>query len=324
MPLFRIDPTTDGASLAAPPTVLVVGNFDGVHRGHQAVLAQARAEAQAEGLAVSVLTFHPHPAGVLGRGEPPVLTTLERKAELMDREGVLRVYARTFDRAFAATSPDAFARDLLVGLLRARVVVVGADFRFGAQRAGDFATLTALGDARGFAALSAAIASDARAPYKSSRARDAVASGDLGEALHVLGRPHSFAGTVVHGDARGRTLGFPTANLEGIAEVLPPNGVYAVTVDDWQGARSRALGKGIMNIGVRPTVGGDLARRVEVHVLDLDRDLYGAALRVHLHARLRDEQRFAGLDALKAQIARDADAGRAALAHVTPADGRFG
>jgi riboflavin kinase/FMN adenylyltransferase len=319
-----VDDATRPEALGASPTVLVIGNFDGVHKGHQAVLADARRVADARALPVSVLTFTPHPAGVLGRGEPPVLTPLERKAELLLRCGASRVYARKFDMGFAAWSPERFVRDLLVGLLHTKVVVVGADFRFGAQRAGDFAMLGRLGGELGFEAKTTAIASDDRAPYKSSRARSAVVAGDLDEAKAVLGRPHSIAGTVVHGDARGRTIGFPTANLEGVVELLPPNGVYAVTVDERTGAGPRALAKGVMNVGVRPTVGGGDARRVEVHLFDLDRDLYGATLRVHLVARLRDERKFDGLDALKAQIARDAEEARRALASVEPVDGAFG
>jgi riboflavin kinase/FMN adenylyltransferase len=324
MSLLLLDDTTARASLGAVDTILVIGNFDGVHRGHQAVLASARAAGRARGLPVSVLTFHPHPAGVLGRGEPPMLTTLERKTELMVRCGVSRVYARKFDLAFAAWPPERFVEELLVDVLRAKVVVVGADFRFGAKRAGDFAMLERLGAASGLSAMSAAIAQDERGPYKSSRARSAVAAGDLAEAAHVLGRPHSFAGTVVHGDARGRTIGFPTANLGGVVELLPPNGVYAVVVDEKREGAARALAKGVMNIGVRPTVGGVDQRRVEVHLFDIARDLYGAELRVHLVARLRDEKKLSGLDALRAQITRDADEARAALAGIAPSEGRFG
>jgi riboflavin kinase/FMN adenylyltransferase len=324
MPLVLLDDTTDRAVLAAVDTVLVIGNFDGVHRGHQAVLANARRIAADRALPLGVLTFHPHPAGVLGRGEPPMLTTLERKAELMERAGVARVVGRTFDLVFAAWSPERFVEELLVDTLRAKVVVVGADFRFGAKRAGDFAMLERLGLAQGFSAVCAAIVSDERGPYKSSRARNAVAAGDLAEAAHVLGRFHSFEGIVVRGDARGRTIGFPTTNLEGIREVLPPNGVYAVVVDERREGSAVALAKGVMNVGVRPTVGGVDQRRVEVHLFDLDRDLYGSTLRVHVVARLRDEKKFSGLDALKVQIARDADEARAQLGPITPVHGRFG
>lgn len=319
-----VDDATRPEALGAFLTVLVIGNFDGVHKGHQAVLADAKHVADARGLPVSVLTFTPHPAGVLGRGEPPVLTTLERKAELLLRCGASRVYARKFDMAFAAWSPERFVRELLVGLLHTKVVVVGADFRFGAQRAGDFEMLGRLGDELGVEARTTAIASDDRAPYKSSRARSAVLAGDLDEAAAVLGRPHSLAGTVVHGDARGRTIGFPTANLEGVAELLPPNGVYAVTVDERTADGPRALAKGVLNVGVRPTVGAGDVRRIEVHLFDFDRDLYGATLRVHLVSRLRDERKFATLDALKDQIARDAEEARKKLASIDPVPHAFG
>src|SRR5262249_50968134 len=160
--------------------------------------------------------------------------------------GASRVYARKFDLAFSASPPERFVTELLVGILRAEVVVVGADFRFGAQRAGDLDLLSELGRRHGFTVTTTAIASDARAPFKSSRARNAVLAGDLDEVLAVLGRVHSIAGRVVHGDARGRTIGFPTANLEDVVEVLPPNGVYAVTVDERTEAGARALAKGVM------------------------------------------------------------------------------
>jgi len=301
-------PVDDATPLAPVPCALVVGNFDGVHRGHQAVLQQAVAEARADGLAPRVLTFDPHPAAVVGTGAPPLLTTLERRAELMGALGVDRVYVRRFDTAFAAWAPERFARDLVAGALHARVVVVGENFRFGARRAGDLGLLRGLGADLGYDVRVSAVASDERGPFSSTRARDAVAAGDLDEACRVLGRPHALSGVVARGDDRGRTIGFPTANLEGVAEMLPPDGVYAVRVDRGDGP----LGPGVTNIGVRPTVGGS-RRTIETHLLDFAGDLYGAPLRLHLSARLRGEHKFPSLDALKAQIARDVAAARGKL-----------
>jgi riboflavin kinase/FMN adenylyltransferase len=305
----------DGAtreSVAADPCVLVIGNFDGVHKGHQAVLHQAVDEARGANLAACALTFHPHPAEIVGAGAPPLLTSMRDRAVLMESLGVERVYVRRFDRAFAAWSPERFAVELVAGTLAARAVVVGQDFRFGAKRAGDLEQLRALGREHGFAVRVAGVASDASGPYSSTRVRDALAAGDLRAASAVLGRPHSLSGAVVHGDARGRTLGFPTANLANIVEMLPADGIYAVTVErrDDEGAVVPLDGTtrpvhGVMSIGVRPTIGTS-HRTVEAHLLGFAGDLYGANLRVALIARLRDEKKFASLDELKAQIARDA------------------
>jgi len=312
--LVRIDDATPVASLGARPCALVVGNFDGVHRGHQAVLGEAVEEARKLGLDACVLTFDPHPAGVVGRGAPPMLTTIERRVALVGEMGVDRVYVRRFDAAFAAWPPERFARELVAGALLARLVVVGQNFRFGAKRAGDLELLRALGRELGFEARVHAIASDARGPFSSTRARDAIGAGDLDEAARVLGRPHGLTGAVVHGDERGRQLGFPTANLDPVAEMLPPDGVYAVRVArrDDGGAGWHPLALGVTNIGVRPTVDGK-RRTVEAHLLDFTGDLYGARLRLDLVGRLRPETKFSSLDELKAQIARDVAAARHAL-----------
>jgi riboflavin kinase / FMN adenylyltransferase len=314
--LVAIDESTPLASLADRACAMVVGNFDGVHRGHQAVLHRVVADARAEGLSSSVLTFEPHPAAVVGRGAPPRLTTMDRRAELIGALGIACVYVRRFDAAFAAWPPERFVRDLVVGGLRARIVVVGENFRFGAKRSGDLALLRTLGEALSFEARLAPVASDARGPFSSTRARGAIAAGDLDEACRVLGRPHELSGLVVHGDERGRLLGFPTANLDRVVEMLPPDGVYAVTVDelDEQGGLARRLA-GVTNIGVRPTVAaaGGTTRTIETFLLDFAGDLYGRRLRLYLVARLRDERKFGSLDELKAQIARDVTEARAKL-----------
>ncbi len=323
----RID-DVPGGSLASRPgerSVVAVGNFDGVHRGHRSVVTAARAEAGGEGLTLRVLTFDPHPAVVLGRTPPPTLTTLPRKAELLRRVGVDEVCVKRFDLAFSLWSPERFVEELLARALGARVVVVGDNFRFGHKRAGDFAALTRLGEKLGFTAHSFPVQGDARGPFSSTRVRDAVARGDLADASEVLGRPHAVSGVVVRGDQRGRTIGFPTANLVEVPEVLPPNGVYAVLVDALDGTGgAAALGHGVMNIGVRPTVDHTGVRTLEVHLFDFDGDLYGRALRVHLVARLREERKFAGLAELQAQIARDVEEARAITRDFGPGQGAFG
>lgn len=284
-------------------TVVVTGNFDGVHRGHQALFVRALHEARDKDLIPVALTFDPHPRIVLGKGEPAMLTSTERRIELIRELGVAHVFVRRFDLAFAAWPAERFVEELLVGDLSARVVVAGDNFHFGARRAGDDALLQRMGPLLGFAAFTLE-ATDEKGPLSSSRVRDAIALGDLAEAAHVLGRPHSIAGTVVHGDHRGRTIGFPTANLDEVFEMVPPNGVYAVMVD--------GIGPGVMNIGVRPTVHTEARRTLEVHVFDFTGDLYGKTLRVQLIDKLRDERKFDGLPALQAQIAADVTRARAA------------
>jgi riboflavin kinase/FMN adenylyltransferase len=316
---------------------VAIGNFDGVHRGHQALLGDVAADAAARGTEPAVLTFAPHPLAVLGRPVPPVLTALARKLELVRRcAPAITPFVRRFDLAFAAQSPEAFVVETLVQRLRAEVVVVGQNFRFGKDRAGDFAELGRLGARHGFETRSHVIVGDAGGPWSSSRVREAITRGDLDDAARILGRPHTLSGVVVEGDRRGRTLGFPTCNLAGVAEALPPFGVYAVLVDVEvespldpaaldelapmpAAAPAALLARGVANIGVRPTVhAGEARPSVEVHLFDTSADLYGARLRVHLVARLRAEQRFAGLDALKDQIARDAAAARERLAELAP------
>jgi riboflavin kinase/FMN adenylyltransferase len=284
-------------------TTVVIGNFDGVHRGHQAVLKQARAIADRGGFRVVVLTFDPHPREVLGGNARPRLTTLQRRVELLRERGADEVVVEPFTLEFAAWSPERFARELLAARLGARAVVVGQNFRFGAKRAGDLEKLRELGVELGFSAAIAEVAGDAQGAFSSTRVRAAISAGDLAEAAAVLGRPHSISGIVEKGDRLGHKIGFPTANLGGVVEMLPPHGVYAIR------AGERA---GVMNIGVRPTVGGT-ALRIEAHLFDFDGDLYGQSLRTDLVARLRGEQKFDGLEALKAQIANDVEAARAAL-----------
>lgn len=322
----------------APPApkgrVVVIGNFDGVHRGHQQVLEKAgRLRTQGEELAV--LTFEPHPAAVLGASAPPRLTRLARKVELLERHGVEIVIAQRFDTRFAALSPESFVDEVLVSALAAKFVVIGGDFRFGARRAGNVDSLREMGRTRGFAVEVQEIVADEKGPLSSTRVRQALAAGDLEDARAVLGRPHSIEGVVVSGDKRGRTLGFPTANVADVEEALPAYGVYSVVVDGASsstraGAGSstelRALAAGVANVGLRPTVqGGGGHPSIEVHLFDLaedQRDLYGDTLRVHFVSRLREERRFPGLDALRAQIAEDASNARRVVEAISkPASG---
>lgn len=280
-------------------SVIAIGNFDGVHKGHQAVLRQARGLADAGGLRAVVLTFNPHPSEVLGRGTPPRLVTLERRIELLRANGADDVIVQRFTKELAAWTPERFAKDLLSEQLSAKVVVVGKNFRFGSKRAGDFDTLVAFGQTLGFSAVASEVAGDDQGPFSSTRVRAAITNGDVAQAARILGRPHMLSGVVAQGDRVGRTIGFPTANLESIGEMLPAYGVYAVRVR----VQNEAY-LGAMNVGIRPTVNGT-SLRVETHLLDFDADLYGARIECDLVERLRGEMKFDGLPALKAQITSD-------------------
>ncbi len=299
--------------------VVIIGYFDGVHRGHRAVLVAGARLAEERGLAVRLLTFDPHPSVTLGRVPPPTLTTLERKRELLLRAcPAAELVVRSFDRAFAALAPEAFAERVLVHELGARVVMVGDDFRFGRGRTGGMAELVALGERLGFATIGAPLVGDDEGPWSSTRIRMHVQRGEVEAAARLLGRPHLVSGVVSHGQRRGRTLGFPTCNLASVPEALPANGVYAVLVDRVDSGEARALGRGVCNLGMRPTIGDLDNPLLEAHVFDLDQELYGAHLRVHLVARLRGERRFAGLDELRRQIAQDCEDALASLAEAQP------
>ena len=291
-------------------TLVAIGNFDGVHAGHRAVLGAAVADARSRGLQPVVLTFHPHPAEVLGRGRQATLTALDRKVELLCRlDPALRVVVEPFTKQLAAMTPRAFAEELLVQALGAKIVVVGQNFRFGHDRAGDLTMLETLGRELGFEARAEPLAHDAAGPFSSSRIRELVAQGDVRRAEALLGRPHMISGEVVRGDGRGRTVGIPTANLGGVTEALPEHGVYSCLVDVVDETGPRKLGTGVANIDNRPTVAAGFS--VEVYVHDFDGDLYGARLRVHLVDRIREERKFANLDALVRQIRTDIETARA-------------
>lgn len=310
----------DGARRFArgKPSLVAIGNFDGVHLGHRAVLARAERAAHEKGLALVVLTFHPHPSEVLGRGRLAVLTPLERKVELLCRAAPeLQVVVEPFTMELASTSPKAFAEELLVRDLSARVVVVGQNFKFGKNRAGDLKMLEELGSELGFEARAEPLAGDQGGTFSSSRIRACIADGDLVAARRLLGRPHALSGQVIQGDGRGRKIGVPTANLNDVVEALPPYGVYSCLVDrvDGEGSAVR-LSTGVANIGNRPTFGAGFS--VEVHLHDFDGDLYGERLRLHLVERIRVEMKFDGVDALVARIRADIEMARRATEHEKP------
>ena len=298
-----------GATPSAGPASVAVGNFDGVHLGHQALVAAAVARSRGSGGPAVVLTFDPHPARVLRpQAAPAALTTLAQKEELVAALGIDRLVVVPFDARLAALSPDAFAREVLQQALGARHVVVGESFRFGRGREGDPRRLETLGATLGFAVEVVPPVLEGGRPISSSRVREALARGDLGEARMLLGRDYFVDGEVVRGDGRGRTIGVPTANLASLEQILPANGVYAALCRSGAGPWRPAA----VNVGERPTFGGGRVR-LEAHLIDFAGDLYGSRLRVAFHERLRGEQRFEGPDALVAQIRRDIDAARARL-----------
>lgn len=286
--------------------VLTIGNFDGVHRGHQALLARLREEGRRRNLPVVVMLFEPQPLELFAAASAPArLTRLREKLRYLEEAGVDAVLCLRFDRRFAALSAHSFVADLLVDKLGVRFLAVGDDFRFGAGREGDFLLLQKAGGDHGFDVISTQTFCDDGKRISSTAVRQALAEDDLPLAAALLGHPFSISGRVVHGDALGRTIGFPTANLPLRRYVSPVKGVYAVEV---HGLGEQPL-PGVANIGTRPTVAG-IRQQLEVHLLDVAIDLYGRHIEVVLCEKIRNEQRFASLDALKEQIAKDVVAAR--------------
>jgi riboflavin kinase/FMN adenylyltransferase len=303
-----LGPDDRGAAVA-------MGNFDGVHLGHQSVLALAHAAAAELDAPFGVVTFEPHPRSFFAPDAPAFrLMTADPRARRLEKLGVERLYELRFDAGLASLSPEAFVFDVLAAGLGVRHVVVGADFRFGKGRAGDAAALTALGAAAGFGVTVAPLVSDGKGDYSSSAIRAALAAGRPEEAARILGHWHRIEGPVRHGDKRGKGLGFPTANLALDGLHLPKLGVYAVLVDVLDGPH-RGRYEGVASIGVRPTFGGG-APNLEVHLVDFDGDLYGARLSVALVAFQRPELAFAGAGPLVAQMHADLAEARERLARV--------
>ncbi|MCK8565401.1 bifunctional riboflavin kinase/FAD synthetase [Yersinia ruckeri] len=281
--------------------VLTIGNFDGVHRGHLALLEQLKREGRRLGLPVMVMIFEPQPLELFAADKAPArLTRLRDKAKYLAQVGVDYLLCVKFDPRFAANMAQTFVVQLLVEKLGVQFLAVGDDFRFGAGRQGDFQLLQQAGAEFGFDVISTDSFCDGGLRISSTAIRQALHDDDLALAETLLGHPYSISGRVVHGDELGRTIGFPTANLPLKRLVAPVKGVYAVDV---YGLSAEPL-SGVANIGTRPTVAG-IRQQLEVHLLDVNMDLYGRHIDVVLRVKLRDEQRFASLDALKQQIAND-------------------
>lgn len=287
--------------------VATIGNFDGVHRGHQAILKRLRERASELGVPSCVVVFEPQPREFFSPQTAPVrLARLRDKLELLAQAGVDRVLCLAFNRRLRELSAEQFVEQVLVNGLGIKHLEIGDDFRFGCDRAGDFDFLKRAGLRDGFSVESTQTIALEGARISSTAVRDALAAGDFALAQNLLGRPYSIAGRVLHGQKLGRQLGTPTANVQ-LKRAKPPlSGVYLVSV--------RLDGKhlpGVANIGMRPSVKGDGRAHLEVHLLDYQGDLYDRRISVAFHHKLRNEQRFESLDALKAAIHADIAAARA-------------
>jgi riboflavin kinase/FMN adenylyltransferase len=286
--------------------VLALGNFDGLHRGHAKIIDRVRRRAGERGGTPAAMTFDPHPPRVVRPDKaPPLLMTTEQRLEALGRAGMQGVAVVRFTYEMSQWDPEMFVKTVLVDWLRVVEVWVGANFLFGHDRAGNFTVLRALGSRYGFRAEKIDPVRYKDFVVSSTRIRRLLAEGRVDEAGALLGHHYFIDGTVVHGAARGREIGFPTANLDTPNELLPPLGVYATTA-----AVNGIEHPSVTNIGMRPTFGDVDRVQVETHLLDASRDLYGARVRLSFVQRLRDERAFADVDALRAQIDADCRAAR--------------
>jgi len=303
MQIFRHIPTS-----LQQPCALAIGNFDGMHLGHQALLAQLKQTAQAANLEAAVMTFEPHPREFFTPESAPArLCSMREKLEYFAQAGVERVYVCRFNQRFAKVTAEAFMHELLRNAVNAQAILVGEDFRFGAKRAGSVNDFVAAG----FKLVSLPQVDLGGERVSSTRVRSALDDGRLQEAALLLGRGYSISGKVVHGAKRGRQLGFPTANVHMRHERPALKGVYAVKLDGLNA---------VANLGVRPTIAGVPKLSLEVHVLDFNGNLYDKHVHVEFLHKIRNEMKFDGLDALKAQIAIDVELARKFFGALTPAE----
>ncbi len=290
-------------------SAVTIGNFDGVHLGHRALVERTIARAQELGCRAVALTFDPHPMAVLSPERVPMaLQGLDERVAMLKASGIDHVEVVRFDAALAALAPEAFVAEILVERLGTRAVVVGENFRFGRGASGDVATLRALGPVHGFGVDALTLVGDDGSAWSSSALRAQLALGDVAAVGAGLGRAFTVTGEVVHGEGRGRTIGIPTANVAvASGRALPADGVYACVATTTTGRWPA-----VVNIGLRPTFDG-VGRTVEAHLLDADLDLYGQALTLAFVARIRPEQRFDGPEQLVARIRQDVEEARTAL-----------
>jgi riboflavin kinase / FMN adenylyltransferase len=292
---------------AQAPIALTIGNFDGVHLGHQAMLQRLCDAARSSRLPASVLTFEPHPREFFSAADAPArLTSLREKLELFQTLDIDQVYVAHFDRPYASMQPLQFIEELLVKNLNVRWLLVGDDFRFGAQRGGDFALLKKASASFDFVLESMGSIEVAGERVSSTGVREALAAADFARAKRLLGRPYCISGRVAHGKKLGRELGFPTANIVLKRKRVPLNGIYAVKL---HGIEPKPL-PAVASLGVRPTVMDGAAPLLEIHILDFDRNIYGRRVSVEFLHKLRDEEKYPDLESLRRQIAIDVDNAR--------------
>lgn len=290
-----------------PPSAVTIGNFDGVHLGHQAMLHQLVRIASQRGLVACAVIFEPHPREFFAPDKAPArLSSLREKLQMLGECGITHVHICAFNRVFSQLAAEVFIERILVSGLQARYLLIGDDFRFGAGRAGDFALLRAHGAQNGFevAAMDSVTLDELR--ISSTAVRESLAAGDLDLAGRLLGRPYSISGRVVDGDKLGRDIGFPTANIQLKHNRPPLTGIFVVHV---RGLADTPL-PGVASLGVRPTVKKNGRPVLEVHLLDFDRSIYGQHVCVDFLARLRDEEKYPDVPALVAQIGRDVENAR--------------
>lgn len=286
--------------------VATIGNFDGVHLGHQAVLNQLAMKGDMLGLPAVAITFEPQPNEFFSPDKAPArLSRFREKVEILRSYSIQQLCVLRFNQKLAQMTADDFIQKLIVDGLNIKYLVVGDDFKFGKDRQGNFALLQQAGEKYGFQVVNMHTFSIDNMRVSSTRVRKALNSGDLMLAEKLLGRPYRMSGRVAHGDKRGRTMGFPTANIHLHRCKVPLNGVYAVQLFGVDGEPIQ----GVANVGVRPTVGADKAL-LEVHLFDFNREIYGEHVQVYFLKKIRDEQRFSNLDALIAQIQKDCQQAR--------------
>lgn len=287
--------------------VATIGNFDGVHLGHQAVLGQLAEKADESGLPLVVVTFEPQPQEYFRPDEsPPRLTRFREKVQALRRYAVDRVLVLRFDEKFSQQSAETFIQDLLVNGLGVKYLVIGDDFRFGKNRTGDFAMLQEAGKTHGFEVVNMHTFILDGERVSSTRVRAALGEGNLNEAEKLLGRIYRMSGRVAHGDKRGRTIGFPTANIFLHRKAIPLSGVFVIQL---YGVGGEPV-PGVANLGTRPTVDG-MRTLLEVHLFNFDKDIYGCHVHVDFLRKLRDERRFDSFEKLKEQILLDVEQARA-------------
>lgn len=291
------------------PVALTFGNFDGVHQGHVELLRELIDESA--GLATCAVTFFPHPTRVFAPDSPkPMILTLQERVQRLLETGIDAVVVQDFSEEFAELSADDFLRGYLDRHFQVKRVLLGYDFSYGKDRSGNFEHLSARAPELGWKVKRAAAFELGGEVVSSTRIREAIVRGQVEKAELLMCRPFELTGVVVHGDKRGRTIGFPTANLEVQSEILPLFGVYACEVHRWSNGQTHP---GVMNCGYRPTLGQDLRLQIEAHLLDFQGDLYGERLSFRLKRFIRKELRFSGLRELKEQIAADSAAARQLL-----------